>query len=52
MSVTPEIRHDWQLDEVQALFALPFNDLLFNFLLISNFNPIFLLLTILLTFYQ
>lgn len=24
------IRHDWQLDEVQALFALPFNDLIFN----------------------
>jgi biotin synthase len=24
------LRHDWQLDEVQALFALPFNDLLFR----------------------
>jgi biotin synthase len=24
------IRHDWQLDEVQALFALPFNDLIFK----------------------
>jgi len=26
----PEIRHDWQLAEVQALFALPFNDLIFQ----------------------
>ena len=24
------VRHDWQLDEVQALFALPFNDLMFQ----------------------
>ncbi|MDD5033586.1 MAG: biotin synthase BioB [Methylococcaceae bacterium] len=24
------IRHDWRLDEVRALFALPFNDLLFR----------------------
>ncbi|QIT56711.1 biotin synthase BioB [Aquisalimonas sp. 2447] len=24
------IRHDWRLDEVQALFELPFNDLLFQ----------------------
>lgn len=24
------LRHDWKLDEVRALFALPFNDLLFN----------------------
>jgi len=24
------VRHDWTLDEVQALFALPFNDLLFQ----------------------
>ena len=24
------IRHDWQLQEVEALFALPFNDLLFQ----------------------
>lgn len=37
MSVTPElitmtalIRHDWQLAEIEALFALPFNDLLFK----------------------
>ena len=28
--ISPAIRHDWQLDEVQALFALPFNDLIFN----------------------
>lgn len=26
----PEIRHDWSHDEVQALFDLPFNDLLFK----------------------
>ena len=25
-----EPRHDWRVDEVQALFALPFNDLLFT----------------------
>ena len=25
-----EIRTDWNLDEVEALFALPFNDLLFH----------------------
>ena len=25
-----EIRHDWSLDEIRALFALPFNDLLFR----------------------
>lgn len=25
-----EIRHDWQLAEVQALFAMPFNDLMFK----------------------
>ena len=24
-----EVRHDWTLDEIEALFALPFNDLLF-----------------------
>ncbi|MDO6694451.1 biotin synthase BioB [Aliiglaciecola sp. 3_MG-2023] len=29
-SGTAEIRHDWTLDEVNALFALPFNDLLFQ----------------------
>ena len=26
----PTIRHDWQLAEVQALFAMPFNDLIFK----------------------
>ena len=25
-----ELRHDWNLEEIQALFALPFNDLLFK----------------------
>src|SRR5579872_7577528 len=25
-----DVRHDWTLAEVQALFALPFNDLLFR----------------------
>ncbi|MDY7115309.1 biotin synthase BioB [Halomonas sp. SSL-5] len=25
-----EVRHDWRLDEIEALFALPFNDLLFR----------------------
>ncbi len=37
MSAQPEfqpqdanIRHDWRLEEVQALFALPFNDLLYK----------------------
>jgi biotin synthase len=30
MSQNPVIRHDWQLDEVQALYELPFNDLLFK----------------------
>ena len=28
-SATP-IRHDWTLDEIKALFALPFNDLMFE----------------------
>lgn len=27
---TPEIRHNWTFDEIAALFALPFNDLLFE----------------------
>ncbi|MBN8530733.1 MAG: biotin synthase BioB [Alphaproteobacteria bacterium] len=26
----PELRHDWSLNEVKALFALPFNDLIFK----------------------
>ena len=25
-----EMRHDWSLDEVQALFAMPFNDLIYT----------------------
>lgn len=25
-----DIRHDWQIDEINALFAMPFNDLLFR----------------------
>jgi biotin synthase len=37
----PQIRHDWQVDEVLALYALPFNDLLFKSQSIhrANFNP-------------
>lgn len=36
-----EIRHDWQRDEVQALFDLPFNDLLFQAQSVhrQHFNP-------------
>ncbi|CAC9439810.1 biotin synthase BioB [bacterium endosymbiont of Bathymodiolus sp. 5 South] len=36
-----ELRHDWTLAEVEALFALPFNDLLFqaHTLHRENFNP-------------
>ncbi|MTJ82227.1 MAG: biotin synthase BioB [Telmatospirillum sp.] len=30
MDNSPEIRHDWSLEEIQALFDLPFNDLLFR----------------------
>ena len=39
--VATAIRHDWQLDEVQALFNLPFNDLLFKAQTIhrENFDP-------------
>ena len=35
------IRHDWTLQEVQALFDLPFNDLLFRAQLVhrENFDP-------------
>ncbi|WP_394752327.1 biotin synthase BioB [Crenothrix sp.] len=28
--IEPAIRHNWQLDEVQALYAMPFNDLIFK----------------------
>ncbi|UTW03818.1 biotin synthase BioB [Amphritea atlantica] len=36
-----EIRHDWSAQEVQALFDLPFNDLLFQAQLVhrQHFNP-------------
>jgi len=36
-----EIRHDWSLGEINALFALPFNDLLFKAQTIhrENFDP-------------
>lgn len=30
MRVDPDLRHDWSLDEVLALFAQPFNDLLYQ----------------------
>ncbi|RLA24342.1 MAG: biotin synthase BioB [Gammaproteobacteria bacterium] len=35
------LRHDWQLDEVNALFAQPFNDLLFQAHTVhrANFDP-------------
>jgi biotin synthase len=44
MSATSElntVRHDWQLSEVEALLALPFNDLLFNAQTVhrANFDP-------------
>ncbi len=48
MSANPEpkamnsfLRHDWQLDEVLALFALPFNDLIFKAQTVhrENFDP-------------
>ena len=37
----PLIRHDWQLDEVQALYALPFNNLVYKAQTIhrENFDP-------------
>ena len=40
-STATQIRHDWQSDEVLALYALPFNDLLFKAQSIhrANFNP-------------
>ncbi|MBT4146415.1 MAG: biotin synthase BioB, partial [Gammaproteobacteria bacterium] len=46
MSVHPDnnisiLRHDWQLDEVKALFSQPFNDLLFQAQTVhrSHFDP-------------
>lgn len=40
MSLT-QIRHDWQVEEVLALYGLPFNDLIFQAQTIhrENFNP-------------
>ncbi|NVK58000.1 MAG: biotin synthase BioB [Alteromonadaceae bacterium] len=40
-STAGTIRHDWTRDEVEALYALPFNDLLFQAQLIhrQHFNP-------------
>jgi biotin synthase len=36
-----ELRHDWKIPEIQALFDLPFNDLLFQAQLVhrQHFNP-------------
>lgn len=40
-SKATRLRHNWQVDEVQALFSLPFNDLLFEAQSIhrENFDP-------------
>ena len=40
-SAVSQVRHDWSLDEVQALFDLPFNDLLFQAQTVhrAHFNP-------------
>ena len=41
LQVASPVRNDWQLDEVQALYGLPFNDLLFKAQSIhrENFDP-------------
>lgn len=41
LSDSPSIRHDWSIQEINALFALPFNDLLFTAQIIhrNHFNP-------------
>jgi len=41
LAVGSRLRNDWQLDEVQALYALPFNDLLFKAQAMhrENFDP-------------
>lgn len=44
MSATPNtdsVRHDWSLDEIGALFGLPFSDLLFRAQVVhrANFDP-------------
>ena len=38
---THPIRHDWTLDEVKALYALPFNDLIFKAQIVhrEHFDP-------------
>ncbi|MDR3643948.1 MAG: biotin synthase, partial [Clostridia bacterium] len=35
------LRHDWALEEIEALFALPFNDLMYRAATVhrSNFDP-------------
>lgn len=40
-SAASALRHDWQRSEVQALFDMPFNDLLFQAQIVhrQNFNP-------------
>jgi biotin synthase len=40
-AVSDALRHDWQLAEVEALFALPFNDLIFQAQSVhrENFDP-------------
>lgn len=39
--IETKLRHDWSINEVQALFALPFNDLLFKAQTLhrNNFDP-------------
>ena len=39
--MSASILHNWTVSEVEALFALPFNDLLFQAQLVhrENFNP-------------
>ena len=41
LNTLPLVRHDWQLGEVQALYALPFNDLVFKAQTVhrENFDP-------------
>ncbi|MCP5207540.1 MAG: biotin synthase BioB [Hahellaceae bacterium] len=41
VSMTADVRHDWTLKQVQALFALPFNDLMFQAQVVhrKNFDP-------------
>ena len=40
-SASSIVRHNWNLKEVEALFAMPFNDLMFKAQIIhrENFNP-------------